>query len=433
MSRQLFILILMSKKPTVLIALLGLSIGLPAGAQNLVINAEFDFDTSHWEAQDSSIEMIFRNDMASTLPGASGAGVLEVQRTDFIGGSSGVFQTITGVEEGKTYEIAGSLFFPSENNPAETGDILVFWNDGAGGLVDYDFISMYPLPHDTWVRLSDTLTAPIGTVSADIRLTIDNPASDTETRPGITIWDDIWMSEAGSDEAVQRLFVPAAASIDGLGGTFWSTTGWFSNTIDYPLTLWGTFLPPDTDNTARLLSLTQLSIIPARGFVTIENLVGELGENDVAGGLYLEARASAVGLPAVIATGTTHTFTPNPSGDGVYGQGLPAVGPGELSRVVIPGLFKNSSFRTNVGLLNTSGETLTVLVEIYDDSGTRLGSDSWTLLPYAQKQTSLNAFGVTTLTGGTVVITRQSDGGSFRAYTSTVDQKSGDAIYNPGQ
>lgn len=30
-------------------------------------------------------------------------------------------------------------------------------------------------------------------------------------------------------------------------------------------------------------------------------------------------------------------------------------------------------------------------------------------------------------------IMRQSDCESYRAYTSTVDQKSGDAIYNPGQ
>lgn len=118
---------------------------------------------------------------------------------------------------------------------------------------------------------------------------------------------------------------------------------------------------------------------------------------------------------------------------GVYGQGLPAVGPGVLNRVVIPGLFKNPSQRTNVGVLNTSAQTLDVDVDIWDDEGVKIAEAFWTLLPYSHRQSSLNSIGAGSMSGGTVIITRRSSGGSFRAYTSTVDQKSGDAVYNPGQ
>ncbi|RLE24225.1 MAG: hypothetical protein DRJ65_10370, partial [Acidobacteria bacterium] len=97
------------------------------------------------------------------------------------------------------------------------------------------------------------------------------------------------------------------------------------------------------------------------------------------------------------------------------------------------GLFKNSGQRTNVGLLNTSGQTLVVNVEIWDDTGTKITAVTWTLPPYSQRQSSLGSIGAGSMSGGTVIITRQSTGGSFRAYTSTVDQKSGDAVYNPGQ
>ncbi|MEN8164921.1 MAG: hypothetical protein ABFS37_12385 [Acidobacteriota bacterium] len=402
-------------------------------AQNLVLNGAFDFDAGSWDPQDSDIEIVFRGDTGSTLAAGSDAGSLEVRHSFWNGVAGGAFQNVTGIIPGTAYAVAGSFFIPPTDNPASGADILVVWYDGDGYQLNSDWISVYPMEFDTWVRVSDTVTAPGGAVTAQIRLTVTNPADDNETRPGIVLWDDVWMAEEGTDEAVQKLFVPAAASVGGVGGTFWSTTGWFSNTIDFPLTLWGAFLPPDTNNTARLSSLTQLATIPARGFITIEDIVGTLGESDVAGGLYLEARASAVGLPAVIATGTTHTFTPNPSGDGVYGQGLPAVGPGELNRVFIPGVFKNSGFRTNIGLLNTSGESLEVQIVVYDDGGDEVASTFWTLPPYAHKQASLNALGVGNMSGGTVVITRRSSGGSFRAYTSTVDQKSGDAVYNPGQ
>ena len=419
--------------PRILAVLMVLLVGTTGAiAQNLLQNPDFAFDAGQWVPNGDNIETEHRTDVGSTLDSGSGPGSLEV-RYLLAGGSNGAYQEVHGITEGVAYEVAGSRFLPSDDNVAVAADIFVEWYDGDGYPFSYEWVSLYPTEYDTWERLSGTVVAPGGAVRARIELTVQNPSDDNQTIPGVALWDDVWFSEEGSDEAFQELFVPAAASVNGLGGTFWSTTGWFSNAVDLPVTLWGAFLPPNEDNTARLLDLTELVTISAHGFAKIEDLVGILGESDVAGGLYLEARASGVGLPAVLVKVTTHTFTANPTGDGDFGQGLPAAGRGTSNRVVIPGLFKNSGQRTNVGLLNTSGQTLVVNVEIWDDTGTKITAVTWTLPPYSQRQSSLGSIGAGSMSGGTVIITRQSTGGSFRAYTSTVDQKSGDAVYNPGQ
>ncbi len=415
---------------TVLVALS--AVPCVAGAQNLVQNAEFDFDVARWTPKDD-VEIEFRNNTGSTLPGGSGPGSLEVRYFYWNGGSGGPFQEIFGINEGATYTLSGSRFLPSEDNVATSANIFVNWLDAAGDSLGRDWAFIGSIEYDTWERASDTFVAPGHAVRANISVTVGNPADTEETRPGVVLWDDIWFSEEGTGEAVQALFVPAAASVNGLGGTFWSTTGWFSNAVDLPVTLWGAFLPPGEDNTAKLSNLMKLATIPGNGFAKLEDIVGLLGESQVAGGLYLEARATGSGLPARLVTVTTHTFTPNPEGEGVFGQGLPAAGPGTMNEVMIPGLFKNSRQRTNIGLLNTSTHTLDVVVEIWDDSGAKIAAQGWTLPPYSQRQSSLASIGVGSLDGGTAIIFRQSNFGSFLAYTSTVDQESGDAVYNPGQ
>ncbi len=415
--------------------IVGILILAPSGnvtAQNLLQNGDFDFDTGGWRPA-ADAEISFRGDTGSSLDGGSGPGSLELRYFYWNGTGGGPYQVIQNITEGTSYNVTASYFIPSQDNVATGVDILVWWINGDGSFGSYEFVNTYPMEFDTWTRFSGTIIAPGGTVAAHVELRVITQASDTETRPGIALWDDALFTEEGSDEAVQTLFVPAAASVNGLGGTFWSTTGWFSNAIDLPITLHGAFLPPGEDNTARLSNLTELVTIPAHGFAELKDIVGTLGESDVAGGLYLEARASGAGLPAVLAKVTTYTFTPNPTGDGGFGQGLPAAGPGVLNRVVIPGLFKNANQRTNIGILNTSAQTLSVDVEIRDAAGAEVTTATWTLPPFAQRQSSLASIGAGSMNGGTVIITRQSSAGSFRAYTSTVDQKSGDAVYNPGQ
>ncbi len=401
-------------------------------AQNLLVNASFDFDLTGWVTEIEDIDVTFQNDLGSTLPGGSGPGALKIQGLYWDGGSIGPYQDVEGITEGTSFTVAGSVFIPSGENSMVGSAVIVTWWDESGFFISDSWIYLNDMDADIWHRVSGTVVAPGHAAKAQVRLTIDQPNDPDETRPGIVVWDDVLFVEEGIDEAVQSLFVPAAASVEGAGGTIWSTAVWVSNIVDVPITLYAAFLPEGEDNTPRTSSPTELITLPAGGFVELRDIVGALGESEVAGGLYLEARAQAGGLPATLMAVTTYTFTPNPSGDGNYGQGLPGVGPGTNNHVFVPGLFQGSGRRTNIGVLNTSDRLVSVRVEILDAAGVELTQEIWRLPPFSHKQESLRNLGISNLDGGTVVMTRDSSEGSFRAYTSTIDQRTGDAVYNPG-
>lgn len=404
--------------------------GARADAQNLVPNASFDYDVSGWELPGATVEVDFRSGDGSDLPGGSGPGCAEVRHYFWNGGSSGPGQVVGPVTAGATYQLEGSYLLPSADNVADGVALSLYWLDVDGRDFAYDHVSAWPIEADHWMRLNEEFVAPAGAASVWLRLMVGNPNLSNETRPGIVYFDDIWFAEAGVDTASQVLFVPAAASVSGVGGTFWTTNGWFSNLVDFPVTLAAAFLPQGQGNAAAVASPIELGVIPPHGFLQLDDLVARLGVTEVAGGVYVLATADAGGQPALLVAGTTHTFTPNPSGDGVYGQGLPAVSAGGRQQVVAPGLYQGASFRTNVGVLNTSADTITVALELRDPAGGTVVATTWTLAPYEQRQQSLRSLGVTQLQGGTLLVTRQSQLGTFRAYTSTVDQASGDAVYN---
>ncbi len=236
----------------------------------------------------------------------------------------------------------------------------------------------------------------------------------------------------GSAEAKQMLFVPASASAHGFNGTFWTTTGWFASNVSVPVTIKAAFLGQGQDNTAALGSLTDLGTVPAGGYLEVEDMVAKLGGAGKSGGMYIEATAQGTGLPAVLVGATTYTFTPNDQGPGGYGQGVPAVGAGSKADVLIPGVYQGADYRTNVGVVNTSGVQVDVTVAISGAGGSQLASQVWSLKPYEQKQVSVTSMGVNSASGGFVSVTQTGTNGTFLAYATVVDQKTGDAVYTPG-
>ena len=406
----------------------------PAAAQNLVVNATFDSDVSSWQILPSAtdIQIAHRSNVGSTLGGGSGPGSLQLSMAFWNGSRGGCFQNVT-ISGGVEYLVEATLMLPTDiDNTAIDAQLLVEWWNAEGSVIDSDWIGVYPLDPNTWARASNSVVAPADAVTARIWLMVGTPALDNETVPGIALFDDVVFQEVGATQAQQVLFVPAAASAAGSNNTFWSTTGWFANQVSYPVELSAALLPPRQDNSGALSSLTAIGTVPANGFLEVTDLVAAVGESGKTGGLYIVATANAAGLPATLVEATTTTFTPNPSGAGVYGQGLPAVSAGTANQVVLPGVFQSSARRTNVGVLNTSASTLEVELAVTDASGQIVGITDWTLRPYEQRQTSVTNLGPSSISGGWVLVRRTSSGGSFRAYLSVVDQSSGDAIYTAG-
>jgi len=230
------------------------------------------------------------------------------------------------------------------------------------------------------------------------------------------------------DGETDVLFVPAVASSPGLHGTFWSSSLWIHNLVETPVMVLGAVLPSGVDNGSAPDAVAQIATVPASGFVEVRDVVGALGTAGT-GGIYLMASTTDVTQAGDLVQITSKTFTPDPEGGGSYGQGIPAVRADDLTHKVVPGAFEGGEFRTNVGVLNTSEETITVTIYVLAGDGARVGQAVWLLPPFGHQQQSITGLGVASLDGGSVSFQMAGSGGSFAAYTSVVDNTSGDAVY----
>jgi len=399
-----------------------------AEAANLIPNPDFSSpDVSGWLAF-GLVERVFVADHGSDLDGGSGPGALEVTYSYYGGAWNGARTLVDGLAPG-LYDIGGSFYIPGDVAQGQRLTVTVEFQDSAGTELDFDNIGTVSAT-GVWERREATLEAPPGTTQAWFYATVFTPDGSTdETPPSIGWFDDLYF--LGEGGPVQELFVPAAASASGQNGTQWSTDGWIANATEAPVTVSAALLPEGGDNSAALAAATSIATIQPSGSVRLDDLVAMLGHSNTGGGLYLMASADRiVDLPLVAVT--THTFTPNPEDDGTYGQGIPARAAGPGGRQMLPGTIQTSDFRTNVGALNTSGRSIDLTIVVRDADGAIVSSTTWELAPYEWRQRSLPSLGVASLEDGSIEI--EADGSaSYLAYTSTVDQSTGDAVFSPAQ
>jgi hypothetical protein len=409
-----------------------LAVASPLCAQNMVTNATFDLDVSGWtDDLGPGIEVLHNGSNGSHLPGGSGSGCLQLRSTTHNGGPHGTTQRLA-VTAGESYFLAGSYYMPRGTNFANGATLGVIWlkNDGFQSTITW--VGPFNLEYETWVRLEGTVVAPADAVEALVGVFVNSPSDDTEPAPVAEAqFDDLYFGVLGASIGQQELYVAAAAAAAGNLGTYWSTDLYVRCLVARPLELKAAFLAQGTDNTAAVDAPVKIGTVPPEGTLKISDVVSALGASGT-GGLYLIGEVHETGLPAELMVATTRTFTPNPYGDGGYGQGIPALGPGNPFIFDIPGLNQGADFRTNIGVLNTSDREIQVQIWVRDGTGAVKANVTWTLQPFEQRQQSLPSLGVTSLQDGSVRFQRLTGTGSYRAFTSVVDNASGDAMYNGG-
>lgn len=132
--------------------------------------------------------------------------------------------------------------------------------------------------------------------------------------------------------------------------------------------------------------------------------------------------------------------TYNNSPDGTFGQFVPGVPESEAvdgGSVRLVQLSRSASltsgFRTNIGFTNMDATKIRVTVELYDGSGTLLGTTEANVKPYGQNQIT-DIFGKVTngdVANGYAIVSSNDPGARFMTYASVVDNRSGDPIYIP--
>jgi hypothetical protein len=118
---------------------------------------------------------------------------------------------------------------------------------------------------------------------------------------------------------------------------------------------------------------------------------------------------------------------------GTFGQSIDPV-VGFASRVFVPGLRNDGSYRSNIGFLNGGSATEFFNVILLSPSGTELARKGVTLSAGQQMQTSVTAlFPNVTLPAGFTMQAEGDGNAKLFAYGSMVDNVSGDPVFFAGR
>ena len=216
------------------------------------------------------------------------------------------------------------------------------------------------------------------------------------------------------------VFVPAVANTPGAGDTFFQTDLWIRNpSATESLSVTVTFLLAERDNSARQgLAVT----VGPRQQAYYRNVLQTLFSATGTGALKLEASD-----PFQV-TSRTYNNPPDAAQVGTFGLAMPGLDIGEsLGRALISGLSNNEAYRSNVGVLNPHPREINVTYRLFDAAGTQIATQTRTFLPleWFQANTIMTFLNVDAQIEN-AYLTLSSTDGSFFAYGSLVDQKSGD-------
>ncbi len=233
-------------------------------------------------------------------------------------------------------------------------------------------------------------------------------------------------STARGIHRTDAVVLSAVAGTPGAQGTYWSTAMTVTNLADADRSIDILYTPRDSngrnDYTVKTVSIS------ARSQRSWTDVLAELFATTGAGALELRGLDLAV---------TSRTSTPA-AASGSYGQGIPPLQPDQVlssngtDTATVGGLEESTAFRTNLGLCEIWGESVTVRVTILDGKMTELGHRDIALRPYENTQINRVAktvAGVTSLSGGLARVTALSGDGRVGAYLSVVDSATGDPTF----
>jgi len=231
-----------------------------------------------------------------------------------------------------------------------------------------------------------------------------------------------------SSAATTRSVIPGVAYSNGIANWRSDVRLFNAGTTDVPATL--AYYPQGAAGSP----LTQTKTIKAGQVLALDNILNTtFGINDPnAGGSVLVTTASATPL---IASARTYAAT----NSGTIGQFIPAVTPdnsvGVFDRSLqILQLESSASFRTNIGLAETTGNPVTVEIALNQSDTKATPVIDVNLAPNEFTQISLDSFGVAKpVYNARVSVTVISGTGKVTAYGSLVDNASSDPTYVPAQ
>lgn len=222
----------------------------------------------------------------------------------------------------------------------------------------------------------------------------------------------------------EGLLVAAAAKLSGAANTDWRT--------DLVVTNLGT---ASTEVEVEAWLRDQANLDPVVGRMVLGPWASAVRE-DVLGSLLGLPSGSAAALVVRSEEDLAlSSRTYNRTTAGTYGQSIPAVALDEVfaagQTALLVGLVESSSFRSNLGIVNTTGETITVEASFRGVGGIELGTVAYTVPAQGTIQRTRVLRDVTSSPVDLAWVSLHATSGEFAAFLSTVDAATGDPVYHP--
>lgn len=302
--------------------------------------------------------------------------------------------------------------------------------------------------------VGDPTDLPNGTFTGTVIVTISSGSSGAKTSNATTtVSVPISISlvtpiKPGNNSAppANALIIPSVGHLDGVN-TKWQSDVRLANPTATKQTYALTFTPNDPTQGVKTTTITVASNDTTALDDIVRNWygVGTLGES--ANGVLLIVPTTASGsnsagvVPNTVSVQTVavaSSRTYDVTSSGTLGQFIPAIPFSSFidknaAALSLQQIAQNDAFRTNLGLVEGSGNPATVLLSVFSNSGGKLLSQSIDLKANEQKQ--LNAFLATngiTLADGRVEVKVTAGTGKVTAYASVVDNETGDPLLVSG-
>jgi uncharacterized repeat protein (TIGR01451 family) len=310
-------------------------------------------------------------------------------------------------------------------------------------------------PEGTTLNVTaNTNGLPVGTSTAAVNVTFGSSSGSSRfaplgTTPPATTTVSVNLVQPVSPTAKNApppdaLIIPAVAHADGINSKFQSDVR-VTNSSAQPMKYQVTFTPTgDTGITSG--KQTTLDIDPGRTIALDDVLESWFGSNGATGTLEVRpltatTNSTSAALPAGLANlltfASSRTF--NTTSNGTFGQYIPAIpfaafvgrasDPSKSTVLSLQQIAQSAAYRTNLGIVEGSGDPASVLISVFGDDGHKLTEFTQDLKGgqhiqlnsiLAQKNVQVN--------DGRIEIKVVSPAGKVTAYASVLDNLTNDPL-----
>lgn len=273
-----------------------------------------------------------------------------------------------------------------------------------------DYLEVAAGTYDLEARVAGTMT--VGLALPNITLVDGNV---------YTVYATGLLADVGAME--DMYFVPGVARAGGAQGSSWSTDIDIQNAGTEMASFKYLWLPRDADNASPSASDTFM-LAAGESLRHADVLAAAFGVTDATralGALALMSDSSNLKI-------FSRTF--NTTENGTYGQGMPGIPSADLipANVKKRILFftENDDYRSNIGVLNGTGEPMTIQWERFTADGTMVDAASAELPAWGNVQLDRVFLNEAPVVGGYIDVWTNTEGASFAAYGSVLDNATSD-------